>query len=92
MQTYYCSVIALVIYSLLPQKCQNKKDIVEDLPKKVSNLIWLIFSILFTKLIIIAAQASISGVYQLESVDDNYGKYLLAMDIPQSAVDVLARS
>lgn len=37
-------------------------------------------------------QVPISGTYQLEKVDDNYKNYLLAMDIPQNAVDILARS
>jgi len=34
----------------------------------------------------------ISGVYDLVRVDDNYKDYLLAMDIPHTAVDILAIS
>ena len=40
----------------------------------------------------IPTQVPISGTYYLVRVDDNYKDYLLAMEIPQTAVDILAIS
>ena len=42
--------------------------------------------------LITVTQVPISGVYDLVRVDDNYKDYLLAMDIPHTAVDILAIS
>ena len=38
------------------------------------------------------SQVPISGRYKLVKADANYKAYLLAMEIPQTAVDILARS
>ena len=35
-------------------------------------------------------KVSLSGVYHLSSADANYKDYLLAMDIPQTAADIIA--
>jgi hypothetical protein len=35
-------------------------------------------------------QVALSGIYHLSSADGNYKDYLLAMDIPQTAADIIA--
>ena len=37
-------------------------------------------------------QVSLPGIYHLVEADDNYKSYLLAMDIPETAADIISRS
>ena len=80
-------MICVVISSLHPSSCTHRAGEADQLQGKVGYI-----TIMYQLWLLYLTQVSISGTYHLYSVDiAQYSAYLLAMDIPQAAVDIIAQ-